>query len=673
MSRLKNLSIVQEILLILLIPLLLLAAFLANNVWDHIKQKEGFDNLAKLAELCNDLGEMIEDVQEERSKSNSFINGTGATLADLQAAFKTTDSVMSRLSLEVEDFKKIYPEHTEEISELFLPLVQYFKQINFLRNGVQDKTLSSREKVVENYKHFINLLINNMTSFPRWVTNGGISRRMLALSHLSNSIGLEGFIRVELTTALNEGKLSLEIYNDLNKYSIESAVHIDVFHDLCIPIVQAEYLKKVKSPAFLEPLKIVERAVAAGPGRELTGLPTSAEWRRVENQRMEILEELRHLGLKELHDTLEHLRSEAKEGIVKNSIILVAVLTLVTGLVIYTTKGIQHRFQVLEQGLANIANGDLTQSIPLDSDNELGRLARFINHKLLKSLTEINFQLISIVSTLKMVVQDLSTSSKEISTTSAQQSAGVKEVVSTMEDTDQLSKQIAQKIGDVSQVVQQSEGEIQKGFNIIQQNQGKMSEIKDGNTQTIDGIKELGQQINSIWDIVNMINGIADQTKIIAFNAELEASSAGEAGKNFQIVATEIRRLADNTVNSTSEIKAKIHEIQKSSDHLVITAESGSSKIEEGWQLSQSLQDVFNTILRGSEVTVKSSGIVSQSVQQQVGAFEQIVLTMKQLAEGISHSSMAVGGTAKISENLQNIANDLDKIVHQYKLPPTGK
>ena len=72
--------------------------------------------------------------------------------------------------------------------------------------------------------------------------------------------------------------------------------------------------------------------------------------------------------------------------------------------------------------------------------------------------------------------------------------------------------------------------------------------------ETISGIKMLGEKIESIWDIVNIINGIADQTKIIAFNAELEASAAGEAGKNFQIVATEIRRLADSTVSSTNEI-----------------------------------------------------------------------------------------------------------------------
>ena len=78
--------------------------------------------------------------------------------------------------------------------------------------------------------------------------------------------------------------------------------------------------------------------------------------------------------------------------------------------------------------------------------------------------------------------------------------------------------------------------------------------------------------MNGIWDIVGIINNVADQTKIIAFNAELEASSSGEAGKNFHIVATEIRRLSDTILDSIKEIKIVIDEIQKPLTALFSTA-----------------------------------------------------------------------------------------------------
>ena len=96
---------------------------------------------------------------------------------------------------------------------------------------------------------------------------------------------------------------------------------------------------------------------------------------------------------------------------------------------------------------------------------------------------------------------------------------------------------------------------------------------KNSNNEIIDGIRALGQQIDCIGDIVTIINDIADQTRIIAFNAELEAVSAGEAGKNFHIVATEIRRLANSTVNSVNDIQSYIQNIQNASKNLIQSSE----------------------------------------------------------------------------------------------------
>ena len=74
----------------------------------------------------------------------------------------------------------------------------------------------------------------------------------------------------------------------------------------------------------------------------------------------------------------------------------------------------------------------------------------------------------------------------------------------------------------------------------------------------------------------------------------MQAASAGEAGKNFHIVANEIRRLADNTMESTKDIKQRISDIQHSSDSLILASEGGTKKINEGFQLSVKLEDKFN-------------------------------------------------------------------------------
>ena len=138
----------------------------------------------------------------------------------------------------------------------------------------------------------------------------------------------------------------------------------------------------------------------------------------------------------------------------------------------------------------------------------------------------------------------------------------MKQVVSTMEDSDNLTKKVGTQIQDVASMSVATRENVEEGFSIIQGNLEKMSEVKEANEKTIAGIRSLNDEIAGIWEIVKMINSIAGQIKMIAFNAELEASSAGEAGKNFEIVANEIRRLADSTVSSTAQIRQKIQTIQ---------------------------------------------------------------------------------------------------------------
>ena len=130
-------------------------------------------------------------------------------------------------------------------------------------------------------------------------------------------------------------------------------------------------------------------------------------------------------------------------------------------------------------------------------------------------------------------VQELVVVTNENSSTSVEQSAAVREILVTMEDADKLSQNIESKVFEVSESADKNAEDVQDGFNTLEINMDKMKEITESNIDTISGIRSLSDQIESIWEIVSIINSIADQTKIIAFNAELEAANAGEAGKNF--------------------------------------------------------------------------------------------------------------------------------------------
>ena len=256
-------------------------------------------------------------------------------------------------------------------------------------------------------------------------------------------------------------------------------------------------------------------------------------------------------------------------------------------------------------------------------------------------------------------IQNLAVSSKETAVTAQDQSAAVKEIVATMEDNTALSEDISQKIKDVSGAATKTSGDVSDGVAYLEENVKQLQEIAATNLNTISGIKSLGDKIENIWDIVTLINSVADQAKIIAFNAELEASSAGEAGRNFHIVATEIRRLADGIIDGTKEIKERITEIQQSSDSLILASENGTEKIQEGVENAKNLEERFTSIKNASESTADSAGKITTIIQQQAAASEQILITPKQIASGVENFTSATEHISQTSQNLKSIAEEL--------------
>ena len=350
--------------------------------------------------------------------------------------------------------------------------------------------------------------------------------------------------------------------------------------------------------------------------------------------------------------------------------VLVSVITLFACMT-FSTRMTLKPLASLEKslGIFSSGHGTFSERLPTDLSDDFAFVVWLMN-RAIGSFQEILSKLKAASQNLNNSIQELNVSTQEISATSNQQAAGVKEIISTMEDSDQLSKRVASQANEVAKIAEGTKDVVATGFVIIKESLEKMESIKDANELSIRGIRELGDKIERIWDIVNIINGIADQTKIIAFNAELEAASAGEAGKSFQIVATEIRRLADSTVNSTNEIKARINEIQKSSDHLILSSEEGTSKIIAGWELSNKLRNLFGDILQTSEVSSDSARQIALSIEQQVVAFDQILITLKQISSGIDNFVTSTTSTSRLTRVLMDMSVDLHQVVAKYDEKP---
>ncbi len=322
--------------------------------------------------------------------------------------------------------------------------------------------------------------------------------------------------------------------------------------------------------------------------------------------------------------------------------------------------------RVIGEASDRVSEGDLGATIGYHSTDELGEMSRHFN-RIVANFAEVLKKIKLTAEQLTSSIQDLTVSAREVSTTANQQAAAVREIVSTMEDSDNLSRKIALRIDEVAGNAAETRGMVEKGVSIISSSAEKMEQIQNTNSETIRGIRDLGEQIDGIWEVIGIINGIADQTKIIAFNAELEAAAAGEQGRNFQIVAGEVRRLADNTFASTAEVKSKIEDIQNASETLALSSETGTERIREGGALTMKLREIFGDIRSSAEVSAATSEQIALSIKQQVAAFEQILLTLKQISSGIGEFTASARSTTGAAEALKSVSSELEELLGRYR------
>lgn len=250
----------------------------------------------------------------------------------------------------------------------------------------------------------------------------------------------------------------------------------------------------------------------------------------------------------------------------------------------------------------------------------------------------------------------------------AQLSSSVVEISSTMEEFSSTAASIAQHSNGVADNAVQSLQDINNSVQGMENLAAKMGEIKQCNDVNIRDILELAKKSKEINKIMEIINTVASQTKLIAFNAALEAASAGEAGKRFGVVAVEIRRLADNVVESTAEIEGKITEIMGAVDRIIMSSEKGSNNIQEGQQYSHRAVEMLGIVVNGAEHTNDAAKQISLSTHQQQIASSQVLTALREIEEGTRYSTSSIRQVSDISKDLAEISRDFVRLMEKFQL-----
>ncbi|WP_287817039.1 methyl-accepting chemotaxis protein [Idiomarina sp.] len=343
-----------------------------------------------------------------------------------------------------------------------------------------------------------------------------------------------------------------------------------------------------------------------------------------------------------------------------NSIITVVSIALAILISWYTVRSISQPLSRVNHMLNIMADGNLTERVDYNAQDEFGELASNTN-KLTGNLRKLIEGIANRATQLATAAEESSNVSDETTNAIDKQRRQIEQVATATQEMNNTASEMADGADQALQEIQHSDDEAKR-----------VREISDKNRTTIEGlareiqsasevIDQLSENSKNIGGILDVIRGIADQTNLLALNAAIEAARAGEQGRGFAVVADEVRTLASRTQESTEEIQDMIESLQNDSQRAVSVMNKGREQAELSVQQSDEAAQALQSITESVHQASDSSNHIANAAKEQSSTahdiserLEAIVSIAEQTASGSKQTAQASNEVAKLADELQD-------------------
>ncbi len=276
----------------------------------------------------------------------------------------------------------------------------------------------------------------------------------------------------------------------------------------------------------------------------------------------------------------------------------------------------------------------------------------------------------SLTMQLGAAVGQVQSSSAELQAAATQQAAGTKqqasamsEISTTISELGVTSRQIAESAQRVAQIAEQTASASRTGTGTVERGQEAISGIRRQIDMVVSHMLDLGRKSQEIGAVLDIVSELAEQTNILAINATIEASGAGEAGKRFAVVAEEIRKLADRVSNSTKNIRTQVEDVRGAVNTTVMATETGAKAVDTGarqfTEVAQSFKQIAGMIITAAEAARE----IELSTKQQATAAEQVRVAVTDVAQATQESETSSAQTLQTASQLAALSRDLQRMI----------